>query len=373
MRVEIIIIKKEKLDDLIEWIKEISYKDIELGFAINFDTNNNIILAGNYLGEKRYSSYLLKLDKSGNEIWSKTFKNDEQNMIYDVIFDSKGNIVTTGFEGKWTNAPTPLLKTCVKKIDKNGDILWKKTFQRGICTIGFSVAIGSKDDIFVASTFFKPGEPALGCSIIKYNKNGEIMWEKIFHEYYMDIPHDIKIDYNGNIVIVGYCYTPYKINGNWMEGALVLKYDKNGDMLWSDRYGKDLGIDALDSSIDRENNILISGRINYGKKMNPVVIKINEKGDITWLKTKKYNFNSLSYSIALDSHDEPIIGITSEPSKKIRDCIIKYSKNGDIKWIANSVVKRKIFDLKIDNNDSILITGNTTNKKAYIAKTRNIY
>lgn len=369
---EITIIKKNKFDDILEWTKEICTKDIESGFAIDFDKKNNIILTGNYLGEKRYSSYLSKLDKNGNDIWSKAFKNNKQNMIYDVIFDSKENIITTGFEGEWTNAPTPHVKACVKKYDKNGDILWEKTFQRGICTIGFSVTTGPKDDIFVASTFFKPGEPTLGCLIVKYDKDGGVIWDKIYHEYHMDIPRNIQIDNKGNIVIVGYCYTPYKIKGKWMEGALVLKYDKNGNLIWSNRYGKDLGMEALGASIDSKNNIILSGRINFRKKMNPVVIKINEKGDINWLKTKKYNYNSLSYSIALDSHDEPIIGITSEPSKKVRDCIIKYSKNGNIKFISDSIVKRTIFDLKIDNDDSIIITGNTNDKKAYIAKIKNI-
>jgi len=357
------VINNTEIDVDIIWLQKANERYENFGNAVDIDSHNNVIAVRNSFDGKTYNSKIVKYDEKGSLIWHKTYDSKKHDMAYDVSVDSNDNIIVVGFEGEWIHDPIPNAHAYVLKYDKNGALLWSKSFKKGICTMGFGVTNDSEGNIYFISTFFSPGEPNLGCWVIKCDKKGNQIWDRTFHEHYMDIPHGITVDSDGNIIIVGYAYTPYKRpykpRGPWTAGFLSLKYNKNGNLLWEKRYEALEPADAFDVAVDSHDNIIIVGQ-NSG---NPIIIKTNQNGRILWKKRYKTKTNNMPYGVDVNSKDDIIIGNTSYSSKKPKNLIITYDKNGEIKSIKKSKINRTIFDITIDHQDSIISVGATIGTK----------
>ena len=64
--------------------------------------------------------------------------------------------------------------------------------------------------------------------ILKTDSLGNLIWEKEYNMSYADIPKSIQSTKNGGYIIAGHTITSDKYSQ-----ALLMKFDKNGDSLWT--------------------------------------------------------------------------------------------------------------------------------------------
>ncbi len=349
------------------WFRKSNEKMENFGNAVEIDYDNNIIAAGSLFDGNTYNFKTVKYDENGKLLLNKTYESEKQDIAYDITTDSNNNIIVVGFSGMWNPDPLPNASAFILKYDKNGTLLWNKSFKKGICTMGFGITTDSKDNIYFTSTFFITGQPNLGCWTIKCDKNGKMIFDKIFHEHYMDIPYSITTDSNNNAIIVGYAYTPYKKpykpNSPWTAGFLSLKYDENGNLLWKKRYESRVTSEAFDVSIDSNDNIIIVGQ----RLGHPVTIKANKHGKILWREIYKNKKYVAPYGVDVNSKDYIIVGNTYYGSKKPESIIITYKTNGEVKTTKKSKTNKTLFDIAVDHQDNIISVG------TYIKNKDNFY
>jgi hypothetical protein len=344
----------------LEWIRTIAAKEENFGFAVDTDSEYNLITVLNSFNGENYHSSVLKYDKKGSLIWNKKQDVTRQNMSYDVSLDSEDNIIIVGFEGDWTYDPLPDANAYLSKYNKNGKLLWKKTLKQGICTIGFGVQTDSDDNICLIATYFKVGEPNLACWVMKFDKNGNLLWDKFFHEHYMDIPYNISIDSDDNILVAGYAFTPYKNKKFFTGGFMLLKYNKEGEKLFQKRHISSETTEALAVTTDSKDNIIMAGE--NSKEM--ITIKTDKTGEILWERRYKDKHSHMPYALAVNSKDEIIIGDNLFLSGKADGILfLIYDSDGERKYISRSEVKGLIFDLCIDKKDSLIYVGKTLGPK----------
>ena len=124
----------------------------DAGYQVKLDNSGNVYLVGT-LKDADVAwfthGFILKLDSSGNTLWSKTFANDSSsyNAIDSVAFDSLGNIYIYTETGSYVN------KSTLAKLDSSGNIIWQKSISGFNFYFG-TLAVDSTDRLFLGGSSY---------------------------------------------------------------------------------------------------------------------------------------------------------------------------------------------------------------------------
>lgn len=178
--------------------------------------------------------------------------------------------------------------------------------------------------------------------ILKYDKNGKVIWETFWEDSSSISFNSIDVDSNGDIYIAGQLLPNENINNDY--DAIVLKYDKNGNYIWDRKF--------IGNSSDGFGNILVldEGYIVFGLSTSTNVsgiesdgetysfgIRYNDERNVLW--KKKYDFYFDSSNVVVKDNR---IFVYSEDSSEIYEIDL----HGDV---VNQI------SLEIDNCSDFLI------------------
>ncbi|HEV8270918.1 MAG TPA: gliding motility-associated C-terminal domain-containing protein [Chitinophagaceae bacterium] len=191
---------------------------------------------------------------------------------YDIIESPSGGYITGGWGGNHSDS------CLLMKVDRNGNIVWAKQITGSGTTRGFMKRFIRVNDghYIAAGRAYDTDNPHLW--IIKFDENGDIIWNKkiLYPNGWMTDPSDICATADGGFALTGF-YQPFPNSG----GSLIIKFNSNGDQLWSrGQLGTLSGSDILTLTgiIEKNGNLFIVGR-DYGN-VNGLVIKIGSSDGI---------------------------------------------------------------------------------------------
>lgn len=185
------------------------------------------------------------------------------------------------------------------KLNANGTIQWRKYFGGANTDTCYDVAettdgyllIGSSDSNDVD---IKSNKGSYDFWIVKIDKNGTLLWEKSFGGSEIDEARAIAKSNDGNFIIVGDTRSSDKdvTKNNGGADVWAIKINLEGNMLWQKNYGGsnfDVGY-SIRKTLD--NNFIISGSsrssdnnfINKGQN-DALIMKIDTNGKLLWQKT----------------------------------------------------------------------------------------
>ena len=203
---------------------------------------------------------------------------------------------------------------------------------------------------------------------IKYDGRGVQQWVRTYDNPYgdADSPSDMVVDALGNVYITG------SSGLNNQSDILTLKYNSNGDLLWSKLYdgGKQAQDAAWALALDASGNVYVTGSTNsdhYVYTSDAIIIKYNNDGVQQWVVTYAgANPNSPDVGYAIQVPGDGFVYITGVISEDINfgDCLtMKYNTSGQLQWVRNwdSPFHHDDFavDLDIDGGGNVYITGLT--------------
>lgn len=129
--------------------------------------------------------------------------------------------------------------------------------------------------------------------IVKFDKNGKIIWKNRFQilgdtEFYR-----IKEDTDGYVVVGQSIYENMEIGNHDGGGGIIVKYDKNGEVIWSGNHGGNKSGSFFDFvKVNNEYYCVGKDGSNYG-----VIVKFDSNGS----KIKYYNTYYADYSFKTDN------------------------------------------------------------------------
>ncbi|MCK4723866.1 MAG: hypothetical protein KAT75_11195, partial [Dehalococcoidia bacterium] len=294
----------------------------------------------------------IKYDRNGNQIWSRIYDSGRDDEAYDVAVDSLDNIIVTGYI---TNANEDF---CTIKYDRNGNQIWSRIYDSGITDWAWGVAVDSHDNVIVTGQ----RRDGVGSNYytIKYNTDGNEIWSQD-HDVGMCEVFDVAVDSQDNVIVTGQCGFP---SGKYH----TIKYDKDGNRLWVAIYGIPGDNEGKAVAVDSQDNVIVTGisgpQINWGYLFGWCTIKYDRNGDQIWSKTYTREIDDWAWGVVADSQYNVIAtGLTTIVSGNEDYYIIKYDRNGDQIWsqIYDSGGNDSGQDVAVDSQDNIIVTGFTTN------------
>jgi len=312
--------------------------------------DENFIIAGetSSYGNDGRDFWVVKVDENGNEIWNKTYGNNENMFLRSIIKDDNGYLLCgSGL------MPGEYLISYLVKIDKNGDAVWIKYyrdldfFDVTKTNDGYAV-VGEKHDMVNMTDIV----------LLKIDEQGNEIWNKTYGGKNTDGSSCIIDTGDGFLIggVFGISLTQWR--------ALLIKTNYEGNVEWMKTYGK-LREELFKVIETRDGYLFVGGTESVGHG-NAWMVEVDKNGEEIWNKS----FGGRHSYAIMDIIEENgyYIGcgnkVEEKPTIKINAWILKC---GDYPPPSIKIVKPKedflyLFDREILPLQQTLIIGGITVK-----------
>lgn len=170
-------LSKYDSDGNLSWVKVWGSADIEYGRDLYQTSDGGYLVSGltKSFGNGGEDALLVKFDSSGNFVWNKTWGGASDDVGYGLTWSNDGGCIMTGYTRSYGAGS---LDSYIAKFDSNGGLVWSSTWGGSSAEEGRSV-IQTSDGGYVVTGY--TDSYAVGShdmSILKYNSNGVLLWNK---------------------------------------------------------------------------------------------------------------------------------------------------------------------------------------------------
>ena len=265
---------------------------------------------------------LVKIDKQGQEEWSKPYPSKFANITSDngyILINGNSNIFFT-------------------KVDSNGDTLWTNSFKEGIWSNEGNYIEQTLDGGYIVTGRFQ-SVTGSGLLLLKLNSTGNKEWHRTFSEPTSAgfcTGYSVKQTAGNGYILTGTAHKNFN-DSTRNNDVFIVKTDSLGNEQWRRFFGgteDDAGYSVLQ---DNSGNYIIAGRTNsygFGLGANMYLIKLDANGDSLLTQTYGGNFEETATSITQTSDNGYIISGSSNTftNGDFDGYVVKTDNNGDTLW-----------------------------------------
>lgn len=343
-------------------------------YSVIQTTDNNFVVVGQKSTGKNYSDALIvKFDSNLNVIWENTYTGSKYEAFKSVIETSDGNIVAVGTADQINGNIEPA-KGLIVKYDKSGNQLWANTIGGTSCD-EFNSVVETSDNCYAVVGKFKSKDlenleinGEADAVIFKYNSEGELLWKKSYGGSSYDEFDSIIKTFDGGYIAVG--TTASKdiddISDSAQWKCLIVKYDKNFNLLWNKGYGSGHQSGFLSVVELKNNNIMVVGETHSVSPIqHGILIEYDAKGNMIFAESSSPEEDVQYCSITSGENNFIVVetNLTANTSK-----LIKYSydiQNDEeiaIEKISLNKTELNITEGEIYNLIATITPADATNK-----------
>jgi hypothetical protein len=160
--------------------------------------------------------FIVKMDANGNKLWSKMYGGTMREGPGSIIGDTDGGCIATGYttssDGDLVGRPYPNhnFDLWVFKLDKDGQIVWKKTMGGGDADFGTALGRLPNGNIAISGSAASNGgdvttnRGSYDVWVIVLNSRGNMLWQSTFGSVFSEYNNDIGITANGSLLVANY-------------------------------------------------------------------------------------------------------------------------------------------------------------------------
>ncbi|MCD1296023.1 hypothetical protein CUJ83_13550 [Methanocella sp. CWC-04] len=323
----------EAQDIGIIWEKTYGSKGIDAPVDIKETPDGGYILAGYTqpdLNGNKYA-YLLRLNGKGEKIWEKSYGTAKLNSFTTVLPTSDGGYICVGTTNPYTKNGSDVY---LVKTDAQGKALWTKTYGGILDESGKCIIQTPDGGYMILGRVLLNGIKTYDCYVIKIDRNGKLLWDKTYSEGDYESCMDILATKDGGYVITGNKKTTKNLSD-----IFLLKIDAGGKKIWESLYGgKSNDKGAAVQQTDDGGYMVYGSTSSFGKGMGDLfLVKADAQGKELWNKT--YGDKSIEYegeggSLKRTSDGGYLMcgSTTSIGNGNLDYYIVKVDKNGKFEW-----------------------------------------
>ncbi len=303
------------------------------------DAAGNIYTAGAHVNNSSMKDASLVEHDSGGTLQFNQAYNGEGELTDKAVAlcSSGGFIYSTGY----TYVYDQDRDFCTVKYDAGGNKVWVKTFNGPDNDTDEPSAITAdgSGNVYVAGRS-KNANNDYDMFVIKYNDNGDTLWTRNYDAGVTgdDEVNDMVVDGNGDVYVTGISDEDASLLVN--NDYMTVKYSSAGVFQWAVPYNGNGGADdkAYSIALDNSGNAYVTGKTWNGTDYDIQTQKYTSaNGTETAFATYASNLgDDIPSKIKLDNNGNVIIGATSDRDVSVstnRDClVIQYNSSGMQQW-----------------------------------------
>lgn len=338
----------------------------EKGYVAVGSNNNNDV----FYEKAKLTVYNDKKENVLEKLYNKGFNS----AFFDVIVDGNDYVAVGNFESSEKEHKKGYRKALLVKYDKDGNVLFEKSFSE-LTNSKFTNILKVKDGYLVVGQSIY-GEGELGDSkkggayIIKYSKDGEIIWKSNYGNNGSAIFNDL-------VVVDDYIYV---VGKNDERVGMICKYDLDGKFIKVNdyKYTDSLGFSGI-VNIDDYLYVCGANRIS-DDDTDAMIVKYDF--DCNYIDEVVYTGDGLERfnKIIKDNYDNLIsIGISAVYNKGASNKIDEYNYDAYIAKYSDTLEEVAVVtygderddyftDLKLVNNDYLVSGYSSYEDDSYMSK-----
>lgn len=223
--------------------------------------------------------YLLKLDASGDLLWSETYGGAGVEWAKDLIPISDGGFLLVGETDSFGES----FDAYVVKVDENGTVLWEATLgdDHGNET-GVAALEAENGDLFVLTGVSYPGSyegNRRGSRLFRLDSGGSEIWSALYHGDVKQWGNDAVFSSDGDVVIVGIS-EPVSGSESPLDFWLAEADAETGDLIWSKHEGSQYQDDYGVSVVATDGGSYLVAGFGPGFPM----MRFDDAGTVSWVR-----------------------------------------------------------------------------------------
>jgi regulation of enolase protein 1 (concanavalin A-like superfamily) len=216
------IIKTDQQGNMI-WNKTIGGNICESSFSL-VATEDRYVIVGytESFGAGDYDGWVIVVDHQGNMIWNKTYGGKSTDVFRSIRKTNDNGFIIAGFT---TSIGKGNEDIWIIKIDDYGTIQWEKTYGGPLNDRAYSLSNSNNEEIIITGCITNLYTQS-NLILIKIDKSGDIIWKKSFGGFLNDKGHSVIMSEDGGFVITGWTNSNQFSN----ENVWILKTDEYGNI-----------------------------------------------------------------------------------------------------------------------------------------------
>jgi len=220
-----------KTDDKgeIEWSKGYGGDNQEYGHG-GIQVIDGYILVGatNSFGKGADDAYIVKLDENGDTVWTKTYGTNQADGAFAIEAVKTGGYIVAGVNNGYTDA-------FILRLDEKGDTLWTKVIGSYATDEVYNLTQTDDDGFVFVGRTNSQGEGNYDVWLFKLDKDGNLLWEKTYGGEEREVGWSVIKADDGGFFITGMSRSFHHSEED--SDMYLIKTDEKGDTIWTKAYG----------------------------------------------------------------------------------------------------------------------------------------
>lgn len=280
---KISVVKTDSLGN-IQWGNSYDGNDTDIAEFIGQTSDGGYFVVGSTKSGTSlgHDFFLMRIDSLGNLMWAKTYGGSANDQAYFGEHIQNNGFIIGGYTESYGAG---LQDVYIIRTDEMGDTLWTRTYG----TIHYENSLSmakTPDSAFVISGSHKSGN-LRDLLLVKINLNGDIIWSKLIKTGYNESGDEIHLTSDTGFIVTG------SVSGGHIR---LMKVDSIGSPQWAKYYGSE---DKWANSVKQTYDL---GYIMTGVAVDSVVgfteallIKTDNIGNVLW--SQKYGKQGYDHGI----------------------------------------------------------------------------
>ncbi|ANE41661.1 hypothetical protein IM42_00330 [Fervidobacterium sp. SC_NGM5_O18] len=325
--------------------------------------------------KEKYQILLTKIDETGKILWTKLLGADGDDFGYDIIPLDDGFLLL-GTTSSGSLGALGRFDAYVIRLDKTGDVIWQKSFGGPDWDRAYKITKVEDNFVFIGDNYEKGKDVTQNFGehdywIVSLSKEGKIIWDRSFGGVRWDRAYAVGYDEkNKQIIVAG---TSNSFTDGTRYDGYVVSYDTNGNLLWQTVLTNSQTLWPMDLCVTAE-SVFVAGYVyefsnvpNFEKlgTEKAFVAKLSLNGEVEYLKT--FGENVRIHSVVCNSQSRPqesndvvyFAGYKYDYEKKVPWYgIFEYDKNSNVINIVEKTIDTEygmLFSITRDENRNVFI------------------
>ncbi len=293
----------------------------DVGNSVSTDEFGDVYITGYTVGNMQDNTnagvsdvFLTKFNSGGKFQWTKQWGTLFSDSGNEVAADSFGNVFVVGYTAGSLTSDENYGGSDVflSKFDSSGELIFTKQIGSSGDDFGEGIVIDKDSNVYITGsfdgTFDTWGSSGLAdVFLIKYDNNGNKLWSRAFGSPRNEMGTSLATDINGNVFLAGHTVGVIDGNSFGKTDIFVVKYDSEGNNIWNKQFGSSEDDYGLSIAVNIDGNLLITGSTTGNlKKDSPLrqtdifLIELNQNGELVDLKRAGTNYDDRGNDVSVD-------------------------------------------------------------------------